>query len=103
MSSKWKLVRVTRSDRPGKKWKAVFQNVSKSAMTKTRTRHFGAEGMEDYTMHKDEERRRRYRQRHKKDLTGDYTSPGYLSYYVLWGPTTSFDENLRLYKQRFGL
>ena len=94
-----KLVSVTKSDRPGKKWKAVFEKNGRQSST-----HFGAAGMEDYTQHHDKERRERYRQRHKKDLeTGDPTRAGFLSYYILWGDSTSFAQNLAQYRSRFGL
>ncbi len=36
---------------------------------KTKTTHFGAAGMDDYTLTKDKEQRKRYRERHKKDLS----------------------------------
>jgi hypothetical protein len=66
--------------------------------------HFGAKGMDDYTLTQDKEQRERYRTRHKKDLaTKDPTRAGFLSYYLLWGDSTSFAENLRSYKSRFGL
>ena len=46
------------------------------------TRKFGSQGMSDYTIHKDKERRERYISRHKKDLrTNDPMKPGYLSMY----------------------
>ena len=94
-----KLLKVVKSDRPGKKWKAVFDNDGR-----TKTTHFGAAGMQDYTQHHDKERRERYRERHKKDLeTGDPTKAGFLSYYVLWGDSTSFDANLSAYRRKFGL
>lgn len=94
-----RLVKVVRSEKPGKKWKAVFENDGR-----TKTTHFGAAGMQDYTQHHDKERRERYRQRHKKDLeTGDPTRAGFLSYYILWGDSTSFDENIRQYKSKFNL
>jgi len=65
---------------------------------------FGASGYEDYTTHKDVARRESYLSRHKKDLdTEDPTRAGFLSYYILWGPSTSFAENVRLYKNRFHL
>lgn len=90
---------MVRSEKPGKKWKAVFENDGR-----TKTTHFGAAGMQDYTQHHDKERRERYRQRHKKDLeTGDPTRAGFLSYYILWGDSTSFDENIRQYKSKFNL
>ena len=60
--------------------------------------------MEDYTTHKDKERRSRYRARHKKDLkTKDYTRAGYLSYYILWGDKTNFKEAVKDYKKKFNL
>jgi len=94
-----KLV-VSRSDKKTKKYKAVFTYDD----GKTKTTHFGAKGMEDYTTHKDKERRSRYRARHKKDLkTKDYTRAGYLSYYILWGDKTNFKEAVKDYKKKFNL
>jgi len=69
---------------------------------RTKTTHFGSAGMDDYTITKDKDQRRRYRQRHKKDLdTGDFTRAGYLSYYILWGNSTSRRENISTFKKRF--
>ena len=94
-----KLV-VSKSDRKVKKLKAVFTYDD----GKTKTTHFGAKGMEDYTTHKDKERRARYRKRHKKDLkTKDYTRAGYLSYYILWGDDTNITDAVKSYKKRFKL
>jgi hypothetical protein len=94
-----KLV-VSKSNRKGKKFKAVFTYDD----GKTKTTHFGAKGMEDYTTHKDKERRARYRKRHKKDLkTKDYTRAGYLSYYILWGDETNITDAVKSYKKRFKL
>lgn len=42
-----KLEKVVKSDRPGKKWKAVFIQDN----GRTKTTHFGASGMQDYTQH----------------------------------------------------
>jgi hypothetical protein len=95
-----KLLRVVQSPKSDKKWRAVFQ----TEKGREKNVDFGARGMEDYTQHKDKERRERYRSRHKKDLeTGDPTRAGFLSYYILWGESTSFQENLRAFKTRFGL
>ena len=94
-----KLV-VSKSDKSDKKFKAVFTDDD----GKTKTTHFGAKGMEDYTTHKDKERRARYRKRHKKDLkTNDYTRAGYLSYYILWGEKTNVRDAVKDYKRRFKL
>lgn len=95
-----KLLSVTKSDSPGKKWKAIFQQDN----GRTKTTHFGAAGMDDFTLTGDKEARERYRQRHKKDLdTKDPTRAGYLSYYLLWGDSTSLNQNISAYKSRFGL
>jgi len=93
-------VKISASDNPKKKLKAVFTRDN----GRTITRHFGSRGMDDYTITKDKEQRKRYRSRHKKDLqTGDYTRAGYLSYYILWGNSTSRKENIASYKRRFRL
>jgi hypothetical protein len=95
-----KLVSITRSDKPDKKLKAVFKDHTTG---RTRTTHFGAAGMDDYTKTKNVEQRTRYRQRHAKDLKGDPTRAGYLSYYILWGDSTSLAANISAYKHKFGL
>ena len=95
-----KLLRVVKSDRPGKKWKAEFQMDN----GRTKTTHFGDSSAQDYTQHHSKERRERYRQRHAKDLdTNDPTRAGFLSRYLLWGDSTSFAENLAAYRRRFSL
>jgi hypothetical protein len=95
-----KLVSVSASDRPGKKLKAVFKDEKTG---RTKTTHFGASGMDDYTKTHDTAQRARYRQRHAKDLKGDPTKAGYLSYYILWGNSTSISANVSAFKRRFGL
>lgn len=88
------------STKPNKKLMAVFTQDN----GRTKTTHFGAKGMDDYTITKDKERRRLYRERHKKDLlTKDPTRAGYLSYYILWGESTSRQQNISSYKKRFNL
>jgi len=95
-----KLLKVVPSDKPGKKYMAVFMKDN----GKQKTTHFGAKGMDDYTITKNKEQRTRYRKRHQKDLkTNDPTRAGYLSYYILWGDSTSIRENIRSYKKRFRL
>ena len=94
---KMKMV-VKKSDRPGKKLMAIFTKDN----GRTKTTYFGASGMDDYTLTKDKEQRARYRSRHKKDLkTNDPTRAGFLSYYILWGDSTSRAQNIRAYKKRF--
>jgi hypothetical protein len=92
-----KLVSITKSDRDGKKYKAVFEDPKK-------TTHFGQSGADDYTITKNKEQRDRYRERHKKDLkTNDPSRAGYLSMGILWGDSTSLRKNIEDYKRRFKL
>ena len=71
---------------------------------RTKTVHFGAEGYEDYTTSKDKEQRSRYLLRHKKNENWDVPdTAASLSKHILWGPTTSRQENIRLFKKRFNL
>jgi len=95
-----KLVSVGPSEVPDKKFKAVFQDDH----GRRRTTHFGAAGMDDYLHTKDKAQRDRYRTRHAKDLlTEDPTRAGFLSWYLLWGNSTSFEKNLKAYKRKFSL
>lgn len=94
-----KLISISDSTKADKKLMAVFENNGRK-----KTVHFGAKGMDDYTITKSKEQRDRYRTRHAKDLTtGDPTRPGYLSYHVLWGDSTSRAKNISDYKKKFNL
>jgi len=95
-----RLQSVVKANDGTHKWKATFIRED----GRIRTTYFGAAGMDDYTITKDKEQRERYRDRHRKDLiTNDPTKAGFLSYYVLWGDSTSFARNLAAYKKRFNL
>ena len=84
-----------------KKWKAIFYD---DTGKKIRTSQFGDNRYQDYTQHKDKQRRSKYRERHKKDLaSGDFQKPGLLSYYLLWGESTSLQSNIKKYKKKFKL
>jgi hypothetical protein len=83
-----------------KKWIAIFTHPDG---TSTRT-EFGAKGYEDYTIHKDKTRRLHYWNRHLKDLdTGDFTRAGFLSFYLLWGDSTSLKKNINTFKKKFDI
>ena len=85
----------------GKKYTAIFYDNSGK---KIKTSQFGAKGYEDYTIHKDKQRRDRYRARHKGNLSKtDYMSPAHLSYYILWGDSSSIKSNISSYKKKFNL
>lgn len=95
-----KLLRVEKSPKSEKKYRAIFELEN----GKTKHTDFGDSSATDYLLSKDKERRERYRDRHRKDLeTNDYTRAGYLSYYLLWGDYTSLRSNIEAYKKRFNL
>jgi hypothetical protein len=95
-----KLLSIKPSTKADKKLMATFETDT----GRTKTVHFGANGMDDYTKTKDKEQRERYRTRHKKDLqTGDPSKAGFLSYYILWGDSTSVQTNINAYKKMFSL
>jgi hypothetical protein len=76
------------------KWRANFKDGTHT--------DFGATGMDDYTIKHDKAQRERYRTRHRKDLdTKDPKRAGYLSWYLLWGESTSLKENLMHYQKRY--
>lgn len=95
---RWRLVSVKKSTRPDKKLAAKFTKGERM-----RTVHFGAKGMSDYTLHHDKQRRERYRERHKNDRLEDPLSPGALSWYLLWGDSTSLEKNIDYFKRKFRL
>lgn len=98
-----KLLKVVKSDKPTKKWMAIF----KMDNGKEKKIHFGQKGADDYTLTKDKEQRQRYRTRHKKDLLTENNKKGLgsgaLSFYLLWGDSTSLKKNISDYKKRFNL
>ncbi len=81
-----------KSDKQDKKY-YIITNTNKKI-------YFGQTGAEDFTTHKDEERKQRYISRHKKN--DDWTksgidTPGFWTYHYLWSyPTkTHVYENIK--------
>lgn len=100
MKQKYKLKSIKRSTRDGKKWMAIFENRETG---RTKTTHFGAVGYEDYTMHKDPERKKRYITRHKKNENwNDPTTAGALSRWILW-EEKSRQKAIEKFKKKFNL
>jgi len=98
-NNRMKFVSLKRSTDPDKKYMATFEDNGR-----TKTTHFGAAGMTDYTLSKDPERRAAYLRRHQANENwNDPTSAGALSRWLLWGPSTSLRENLNAFIKRFGL
>lgn len=96
-----KLVGIEPSSRKGKKYVAIFMHGGeKPRMEKI---HFGAEGMEDYTIHKDKKRRESYRKRAYKGKDAKPNSAAALSYWLLWGNSTSMRKNIRDFIKKYNL
>lgn len=92
-----KLISIKVSPNPKKKYVAVFENPKKTV-------HFGQKGARDYLKTKDEELKKAYIARHR--VNENFNNPataGSLSRYILWGPTTSLQENIKRFKNRFNL
>ena len=93
-----KLLDVRKSDRSDKKLVAEFETEKGG----TKKVHFGAKGYSDYTVHKDPKRRENYIARHKKNENwNDPTTAGSLSKHLLWGDSTSLQQNLKAFKKKF--
>ena len=99
-----KLLKIVKSDKPLKKWTAIFK-LDNDKEKKVNFGYYNKNDLKnDYTLNMDKERRERYRKRHAKDLkTNDPMRAGYLSYYILWGDSTSLKTNIKNYKKRFDL
>lgn len=85
MSEYYKLKKATAP----KKWQVLVPTDS----GRGRTVKFGATGYQDYTQHKDKQRRENYRSRHRNDNLDDPKSAGFWSWYVLWGESTDIKKN----------
>ena len=92
---------IKKSSQSGKKMMAIF---SYPDTTRTRTIHFGSAGMDDYTRTKDKAQRSRYLERHRRrENWAKPDSAGALSRWILWGASTSLQENIRNFKTKFRL
>lgn len=76
-----------RSTRPGKKWMVRVPTSS----GRGKVVHFGDSSMQDFTQHKDTDRRERYRNRHQRDNLDDPGSPGFWSWHALWGESSNIN------------
>ena len=73
---------VSKSDRADKKLKAMVDG---------KTIHFGSSAHEDYRIHKNEDRKQRYINRHKKNETwgaDGVETAGFWAKHVLWNKPT---------------
>ena len=87
---------IKRSTNPKKKLMAEFSNPKK-------TIHFGAAGMSDYPQNKDDDRKKRYLARHRKNENwNDPRTAGALSRWILWNLPTR-QASIADFKRRFNL
>jgi hypothetical protein len=91
-----KLQTLKKSKAKGKKYTAIFLMPN----GKTKTVNFGAKGYTDYTLSHDDERRKRYIERHKNEDWTDPTKAGTLSRYILW-EEKSIVKALKNFKKKF--
>ena len=101
-----KLEKVIKSDAKNKKFTAIFcmcKGESKCCDKEKKKVHFGDNRYEDYTMHKDTKRRENYRSRHASGKNAKADTPNALAYHILWGDSTSLQENIKSFKKKFNL
>ena len=90
---------IKKSDKSEKKLMAVFT----MSNGRTKTTHFGASGMDDYTKTRDKDQRSRYLKRHRRNENwNNPVSAGALSRWVLWNKETR-SASINDYKKRFNL
>jgi len=95
-------VKFSKSDRDGKKMKAVFYD---NDGKKLKTTHFGASGYTDFIKSGgDQDRKKRYLARHTRNNEdwNDYMSAGALSRFILWSEPT-LSASISSYKNKFNL
>ena len=81
---------LEKSNRKDKKYMVSWIN-PKSGRVKSI--HFGAKGMSDYTIHKDDERKQRYINRHqKRENFNDLGKSGAWALNILWNKRTLKDS-----------
>lgn len=90
-----------KKDTDGKhKMIATFKNKQTG---RTKSTHFGAAGYTDYTKSKDEEKKKLYLNRHRKNENwNNPTSAGALSKFILWNKPT-IKASIADYKKHFKL
>ena len=94
-----KLISITQSPKADKKLVAKFETDA----GRTKTIHFGAKGMSDFTKNKDEARKTAYIARHSaRENFEDPTTAGALSRWILWNKTT-VSASIADFKRRFNL
>ena len=85
------------STNPKKKYMVKFINQTTGRLN---TIHFGAAGMSDYTLHKDDKRKTLYIKRHINDNITDLNFAGCWSWWLLWNKKT-LEASIKDMEKRF--
>lgn len=86
------MIELRKSTRADKKYMMIFDN---------KTIHFGSSLHSDFTIHKDETRKKLYLARHqKRENWNDIKTAGALSRWILWN-LPSFKTSIRDTEKRF--
>lgn len=96
------IVQLFKSDKKDKRYKVVFENTP-GGKADGSVVHFGSPEYKNFTMHKDEGRKRLYIIRHEKNENwNDMKTAGFWSRWLLWNlPTIS--QSIRDTEKRFGI
>lgn len=95
-----KLLSVTETPSSGKQKLTATFDVD----GKTRKVSFGVKGSNSYIDGATDSVRDAYLKRHAKDIINkDPMTRGNLSYYITWGSSRNLRENIKAYRERFGL
>jgi hypothetical protein len=93
-------VKITKSNRDDKKYQAKFYDTDENIV---KIVHFGARGYNDYTKHKDEQRKQSYLSRHRKrENWDDFMTAAALSRWILWNKPT-LQASINDYVKKFNL
>ena len=89
---------LSKSNRKGKKWQVEIDD---KIMLRPKYIHFGSEGYEDYTQHRDENRKKLYIKRHeKRENWDDLMNAGSWSRWLLW-EKPSLQEAIKNMEKKF--
>ena len=97
-----RLLDVKPSTAKGKKYMARFCECDGPPKCKGKVVHFGLAGSQTYLDHGDKVKRENYLKRHKANESWDKPmTRGALSRWLLWGDSTSLNENIKEFKRKF--
>lgn len=95
------FVKLVKLSGEPKKYKVVLRN---KQTERDKTIKFGASGMDDFTLTKNEEQKKAYIARHKSredwSKSGVATA-GFWSKHLLWGSSSSIQQNLAEVKKKY--